>query len=164
MAGADGTANVPRQSEKHSSAARREVKDGSSGFLCKTFQNAFQICVKLSRRHVSKGSVTKNCSERAAFGPCPETKRSGESSSGGGCGMLFGRGRVRALPANADKLGNARFLHRDAVKDAAHFHGLAIVRDDDELRLTTHIADEAGKAADVGFVKRRVDFVEDAER
>ena len=38
------------------------------------------------------------------------------------------------------------------------------MRDDDELRLAAHFADEAGEAPDVGFVERRVHFVQDAER
>ena len=38
------------------------------------------------------------------------------------------------------------------------------MRDDDELRLPAHIREHFVEAADVGFVERRVHFVEDAER
>src|SRR5207245_11321822 len=65
---------------------------------------------------------------------------------------------------NADELGNAGFLHRYTVEHAACLHGLAIVSDDNELRLAAHLADEAREAADVGFIERRINFVQDTER
>src|SRR5262249_39689601 len=45
-----------------------------------------------------------------------------------------------AFPAHADDFGNAWLLHRYAVKNAARFHRLAIVRHDDELCLCAHLA------------------------
>ena len=36
--------------------------------------------------------------------------------------------------------------------------------DDDELGLITHVADEAREPPDIGFIQRRVHFVENTER
>src|SRR5260370_17819770 len=47
-------------------------------------------------------------------------------------------GRFRFFPADADEFGNARLLHRDAVKSAAHFHGLAPLGDANNLPLPAH--------------------------
>ena len=77
---------------------------------------------------------------------------------------MFESGGFVAFPADADEFGDAGLLHGDTVEDGAGLHGFAVVRDDDELRLAAHVADEAGEAADVGFVERSVHFVEDAER
>ena len=54
-------------------------------------------------------------------------------------------------------------MHGHAVHHRTHFHGFAVVGDHDELSLRAHIGQHAIEAADVGFVERRVDFVEDAE-
>src|SRR5208282_5869651 len=83
----------------------------------------------------------------------------------GGCGgSLFARGRrFLAFPADADALGNAGLLHGDAVEHAARLHRLAIVGDDNELRLRAHIADQTREAPYVGFIEWRIHFVEDAE-
>src|ERR1700692_1248295 len=78
--------------------------------------------------------------------------------------FLFWRGSCVAFPADADEFRDAGLLHGDAVEYGAGLHGFAVMGDDDELRLAAHVADEAGEAADVGFVERRVHFVEDAER
>src|SRR5260370_12449156 len=83
--------------------------------------------------------------------------------SRGGSRSVFRIGRFRFFPADADEFGNARLLHRDAVEYAAHFHGLAVVGDDNELRLPAHFANQAGEATDVGFIEGRVDFVQDTE-
>src|SRR6516162_8413102 len=86
-----------------------------------------------------------------------------KKKSGSGDGAVFWRRSLIAFPANANKLRHARLLHCNAVEDATGFHGLAIVGNDDELCLLTHVTDKAGEAADVGFVERGVDLVEDAE-
>ena len=44
------------------------------------------------------------------------------------------------------------------------FHRRLVVGDEQELHLLAHLADHRGEAADVGFVQRRVDLVEQAER
>src|SRR6266481_4293570 len=85
------------------------------------------------------------------------------SCRGGSGGLLLWRRRFRFFPAHSDKLWDAGLLHRHAVEHAAYFHGLAVVRDDDELRLAAHLADQAREAPDVGFIERRVDFVQNAE-
>ena len=57
----------------------------------------------------------------------------------GGAGGRPGRDCLSVFfPLDGHKLRDARLLHGDAVEDRAHFHGLAIVRDDDELRLAAH--------------------------
>src|SRR6267378_7950559 len=82
---------------------------------------------------------------------------------GGSRGLLLWCRGFRFFPADADKLRDAGLLHRHAIKHAAHFHGLAVVSDDDELRLAAHVADQSREAPDVGFIEGRVDFVQDAE-
>src|SRR5467141_2963792 len=84
-------------------------------------------------------------------------KFDGNLRGGSGRGMLPWSWRFRSFPTNADELGDAGLLHRHAIKHAAHFHGLAIVSDDDELCLAAHIADEAREAPDVSFIERGVD-------
>ena len=37
------------------------------------------------------------------------------------------------------------------------------MRDDDELGVAAHLGDEAGEAADVGFIQRGIDLVEHTE-
>ena len=78
--------------------------------------------------------------------------------------MLLWRRRFRLFPAHADEFRDAGLLHGHAVKHTAHLHGLAVVRDDDELRLAAHLADQSREAPDVGFIERRIDFIKDAER
>ena len=58
---------------------------------------------------------------------------------------------------------NAWLLHGHAVEHRAHFHGLAIMRDHDELRLAAHVREHFVEAADIGFIERRIHFVEDTE-
>src|SRR5258707_14283001 len=84
--------------------------------------------------------------------------------SGGGSRFLLKIGRFRFFPADADELGDSGLLHSDSIEHAAHLHGLTVVRNDDELRLAAHLADQAGEAADVGLIERGVDFVKDTER
>ena len=38
------------------------------------------------------------------------------------------------------------------------------MRDEDELRAVQELAQNSGKAADVGLVERRIDFIQDAKR
>src|SRR5687767_11153955 len=63
-----------------------------------------------------------------------------------------------------DQLRDAGLLHGDAVEPVGDLHGLAVVRDQDELRLVLHAAEHLDEAPDVGVVERRVDLVEQAER
>ena len=55
-------------------------------------------------------------------------------------------------------------FHRDAVEAVGDFHGLAVVRDEDELGVLLHAAQHLHEPADVRLVERRVDLVEQAER
>src|SRR6516164_9354086 len=96
---------------------------------------------------------------KTAGQPSPSKKK----KSGSGDGAVFWRRSLIAFPADANKFRDARLLHCNAVEDATGFHGLAIVGDDDELCLRTHVANKAGEAANVGFVERGIDFVQDAE-
>src|ERR1700730_2290201 len=83
------------------------------------------------------------------------------------CGVAggFRRGcRGLFFPLDRNQFRNARLLHRNTVKNGTHLHSLAIVRDYDELSLRAHLGEHLVKTPDVGFVQRRVHFVEDAER
>jgi hypothetical protein len=51
----------------------------------------------------------------------------------------------------------------DAEEDVGGLHGLAVVGDDDELRVLFELGEDAGETAGVGFVEGGVDFVEDDE-
>src|SRR6266705_4950699 len=62
------------------------------------------------------------------------------------------------------KFRYTHFFHRHAIKRARGFHRALVVRDDDELGVCGHSDDFITEAADVGFIKRSIDFVEQAER
>src|SRR5258708_3225950 len=62
------------------------------------------------------------------------------------------------------QLRNPRLLHGHAVQHRRDAHGFLAVSDEHELRLDAHLPNKFGEAANVGFVKRGVNFVEDAER
>src|SRR5258708_6243144 len=64
---------------------------------------------------------------------------------------------------DGDEFGHANFFHRNAVKRARGFHCAFVVRDDDELSVGRHGHNLVGEASDICFIKRRVDFVEQAE-
>src|SRR5713226_2370465 len=149
----------PRQSEKHSSAAQREVK-GTRGEI---FAKGHEEKSGGSGR-VLKGLIRKQQKRSPPRRTPLLAKRRIILRCGSGGGLLTWRRRCRFLPAHADKLRDARLLHGHAIKHAAHFHGLAVVGDDDELRLAAHLADQTREAPDVGFIERCVDFVKNAER
>src|SRR5579885_3716318 len=108
MPGAAGT-GIPRRKSGEFIADGAAAKAARGGFFWKLFSRM---------RHVAV------CEQKSA------------AALGRGRGKpLLARRRVVAFPAHADELRNARLLHGHAVKDAARFHGLAIVRDDDELCL-----------------------------
>src|ERR1700733_9956 len=73
-----------------------------------------------------------------------------------GCGGSF-------FPLDRYQFRDARLLHRNAIEHGSHLHSLAIVRYHDELRLRAHLGEHFVEAPNVGFVQRRVHFVEDAE-
>src|ERR1700733_11666187 len=106
----------------------------------------------------------------AATGKTPAITLRMERSPSGLCGVAGGCGCFRRargcflFPFDADEFGNAGLLHGDAVEDRAHFHRLAIVGDHNELGLAAHFGEHAIEAADIGFIERRVHFVENAER
>ena len=64
---------------------------------------------------------------------------------------------------HGDEAGDAGFAHGDADELVAGLHGAFAVGDDDELGLPRHFAQECAEAADVGVVKRGIDFVQQAE-
>ena len=64
----------------------------------------------------------------------------------------------------ADHLRHARLLHRDAVNHVGGLHHPLGVRHQQELRLLAQRVQQVGEAADVGFVQRRIHFVQRAER
>ncbi len=66
--------------------------------------------------------------------------------------------------ANRDLLADARLLHRDTVKGRRRRHGLLAVGDNDELRVIEKLIENHHESTDVGFVERRIDLVQDAER
>src|SRR5947209_15253059 len=61
-------------------------------------------------------------------------------------------------------LRHARLLHGDAIHHRSGTHRALVVRDDDELRLRRHLADQFDEAPHVSVIQRRIDFVENAER
>src|SRR5438309_2817118 len=146
IAAEDDTERFSRRMRRILAQRLANSKRMSGGFLCKTFCHGFAANRK-KERNFSAPRIQK-------LWP-----RSGRSR-----GEFFGRRLFFTFPANADDFRNARFLHGDAVEDAADFHRFAVVGDDDELRLRAHVVQKSGKAPDVCFVKRRVHFVEDAER
>src|SRR5208283_2648388 len=85
-------------------------------------------------------------------------------SCGGSGGTLSSCGRcLLPFPADTDELGDAGLWHGDAVEHAPGLHGLAVVGDNDELRLCAHVPDQAREPPDVRLIQRRIDFVQDAE-
>lgn len=54
-------------------------------------------------------------------------------------------------------------IHGDAKEDVGGFHGLAVVSDDDELRLGAEVFEDGSEAAGIGVVEGGVNFVEDDE-
>src|SRR5215472_11082034 len=90
----------------------------------------------------------------------------GTRASGGVAGarsLLRLSGSRIFFPFDGNEFRHARLLHRDTVKDGAHLHRLAIVRDNNELRLPAHIGKHFVETGDVGFVERRIDLIENAE-
>src|SRR5437667_4491446 len=146
IAAADDTERFSRRMRRILAQRLANSKRMSGGFLCKTFAAGLLLNRKKERKLFRSSNTTI------------------VGRSGRGRGEFFWRRRFFTFPANADDFRNARFLHGDAVEDAADFHRFAVVGDDDELRLRAHVVQKSGKAPDVCFVKRRVYFVEDAER
>src|ERR1700686_3536692 len=72
-------------------------------------------------------------------------------------------GLRRGAEAYRNKFGDARLLHGYTVQHRGDAHGFLAVSDEDELGLDAHFFNQFGEAADVGFIERGVDFVEDAE-
>ena len=73
------------------------------------------------------------------------------------------RAASRRLQVDADDLGDAGFLHGDAIDDVGHLHGALGVGHHQELSGGGKPRDEIGEATDVGLVERRVHLVEHAE-
>src|SRR5262245_24872466 len=64
------------------------------------------------------------------------------------------------LPSQVDRdeLREPGLLHGHPVEDVRRFHGLAVVRDDEELGLARQLAEHPQEPVDVGVVERRVDL------
>src|SRR5262245_44796684 len=60
------------------------------------------------------------------------------------------RNLERSVQLDGDQFRDAGLLHRHAVETVGNLHGLAIVRDHDELRVLLHAAEHFHEAADVG--------------
>src|SRR5690606_8562653 len=58
----------------------------------------------------------------------------------------------------------ARFAHCDTGQLVHRLHRRLVVRNDDELHLLGHLADDLAEATHIGIVERRVDLVEQTER
>src|SRR6266571_2054243 len=74
------------------------------------------------------------------------------------------KGPALLFESYRNKFRYAHFFHCHAIKSARGFHGALVVRDDDELGVCGHSDDFISEAADVCFIKRSIDFVEQAER
>ena len=55
-------------------------------------------------------------------------------------------------------------LHRDAIENRRNAHRFLAVCNEHELGLNAHLLYQFGEAADVGFIQRRIDLVENTER
>src|SRR5690349_19750122 len=71
---------------------------------------------------------------------------------------------VPLFKADRNKFRDTGFFHRHTVHRARSLHCTFVVGNDAELRAGRHRNDFTGKAADVCFVERRVNFVEQAKR
>src|SRR5262249_26977244 len=67
------------------------------------------------------------------------------------------------LEAYGDPLRHPGLLHGNAVKDICHRHRPLRVGNDDEVGLIEKFTEHGGKSADIGFVQRSVNLIEDAE-
>src|SRR5262249_53590227 len=71
---------------------------------------------------------------------------------------------IGSVQLDRDQLGDAWLFHGDAVKAIGDFHCLAIVRDQDELRVLLHATQHLDESTDIRVVERGIDLVEQAER
>src|SRR6266498_2591174 len=74
------------------------------------------------------------------------------------------KGPALLFESDRYKFRYAHFFHRHAIKRARGFHRALVVCDDDELGVCGHSDDFISEAADVCFIERSIDFVEQAER
>ena len=65
--------------------------------------------------------------------------------------------------ANTDAFGDTRLLHRDPVQGRCGSHGFLRVRYDDKPCPAKEALEDIQKTANVGFVKRSVDFVQNTK-
>ena len=84
--------------------------------------------------------------------------------TGGLGGSALGLQTADFLEVHRDDLGDAGLFHRDAVEGVGNLHRPLVVGDEDELAAVGHAADQFVEATDVGFIERRVHFVEQTER
>lgn len=78
---------------------------------------------------------------------------------------VAGLGAVGVLvQADGDQFGDAGLFHGDAVETVGEFHGALVVRDENELRVLGHLANQIVEAIDVRVVEWGIDFVEQTER
>ena len=68
-----------------------------------------------------------------------------------------------ASDAHTEHLGDTRFLHGDAIDEISGLHHPLGVRNKQELRVLAHGVQQISEPADVGFVKRCVNFVKNAK-
>src|SRR5690242_15795921 len=78
-------------------------------------------------------------------------------------GSVAGAG-ASLLPIYRNKLRHARLLHGHAIEDRSLLHGAPVVCDHAELGLCAHLAYHLSETPDVGLIKRRIDFIQNAER
>src|SRR5439155_5016621 len=71
---------------------------------------------------------------------------------------------VQLRELERDDLRNAAVIHRHPVEHVDGLDRPAVVRDHDELRAIGELAERLRETADVPFVERGIDLVEDAER
>ena len=74
------------------------------------------------------------------------------------------RRRARIGQLHPDEFADAALFHRHAIKHVGLRDRALVVGDDDELALRDESVQHADEPIDVGFVERRIHFVEDAER
>ena len=59
---------------------------------------------------------------------------------------------------------HAFFLHGHAYQLLGHFHGEAVVRNVQKLRVLAHLLDQTAEARGIGIIERRIHFVQQTKR
>ena len=70
---------------------------------------------------------------------------------------------ICVFEADGEELGCAGCVHGDAIEDACARHRLAVVGDDDKLRILGKVLEHVAILAGIGFIESSIGLVEDEE-